>query len=83
MMKKQTLSRRKPSLVPLLLLSTLLLSCVGTTSSSCPQLRIYTPEEQDQLYVAESQLSLDSPVKKALDDYGVLRNEVRACQTAY
>ena len=64
-----------------LALATPLSACApGASSSSCPVVKPYTPAEQSALATALDALPGDSPLRGAIDDYGVLRDQARACK---
>jgi hypothetical protein len=64
-------------MLPLLLVT----SCaVASSKSECPAIVIYSGDEQAQVALDLDLLPPDSPVKDFIRDYGVLRDEVRACQ---
>lgn len=63
-----------------LLLILFLTACETTTFSACPEVRVYSPEEQDKAYVELSQMPSDSTLKAWIVDYKQLRQESKDCK---
>ena len=67
-------------------LTTILMASCGTGSSNvvltnvCPHVVEYPGEEQAQVADDLKLLPAGSPVREWVKDYGVMRNETRACE---
>ena len=62
------------------LLATMCLAGCGTTISSCPPLRSYTPEFQERAAAELAGLPADSALAEMIADYGQLRDRLRLCR---
>ncbi len=51
------------------------------TTVNCPVIKEYTPVQESDIAAILKPLPPDNPLRKAFDDYGKLRNQVRACQS--
>lgn len=56
-----------------------LIGCATVVSDTCPSLVDYTPEEQNQAADELESISPSSLIARMIGDYGVLREQVRAC----
>lgn len=67
--------------LPLALIGTAWLSgCATVVSDTCPTLFDYAPELQAQAAYELEALPEESAIAKLIGDYGVVRNEIRACK---
>jgi hypothetical protein len=55
-------------------------SCSMGIIEGCPAITPYTDKQEAQVDHDLALLPPDSPVKDFIKDYGVLRNQVRACR---
>jgi hypothetical protein len=66
---------------PMLALMALVSGCAaGASKPVCPSLFTYTPEEQARAADELDALPPDSMVATLVEDYGVVRAEIRACR---
>ena len=79
--KKPTASSRTNWTLLLLLLIPLTNCAEGISDPTvCPPIVEYTDEFQDRAYLQYADLPPGSPIVRMIDDYRILRNEIRACQ---
>lgn len=58
-----------------------LAGCAAVPSSACPPLKNYTPAQQTAAATELDALPAGSVLAGMVSDYGVLRDQVRACHT--
>ncbi len=62
------------------LIGLLLLSACATPGFDCPSIKNYSAEEQDEVADALAAEPAGSVLARWIADYGVMRNETRACK---
>lgn len=62
------------------LIGLLLLSACATEGFDCPSIKDYSAKEQDQVADALAAEPEGSVLARWIADYGVMRNETRACK---
>jgi len=82
MQRKRSERKKRSLMLPLIALAMLafLTSCAQGVSENCPAIATYSDVEEAQVDHDLALLPPDSLIRDFIKDYGVLRNEVRACR---